>query len=200
MNSDDHVPATVDEYIASKPAYARPICTKLRELVRKNAPKLEEGIRWGGPSYKGKGLVFGIGAFKEHVSLFIARGQELTDPEGLLRQTEGSANSCSVKFTSLSDIKPKPLTALIKQAAELDAQGAPAKKPKRAELPVPPALSSALKKNPRAKKFFDSLPPSCRREYNEWIGGAKQEATIQRRLEKALEMLSEGRRMNDLYR
>jgi uncharacterized protein YdeI (YjbR/CyaY-like superfamily) len=32
------------------------------------------------------------------------------------------------------------------------------------------------------------------------IGGAKQEETVQRRLEKALVMLAEGRRMNDVYR
>lgn len=201
MNSDDFTPANVDEYIASKPEFARPICRKLRELVRKSAPKLDEGIRWGGPSYKGKGLVLGIGAFKEHVSLFFARGQELTDPEGLIETDQGNANSGKARFTSLSEVKAKPLAALIKQAAELDAKGAPAKKKaKRAELPIPPALAAALRSNPRAKKNFQTLPPSCRREYSEWIGTAKQEATIQRRLDKALAMLTDGKRMNEIYR
>ena len=200
MDSDEPAPKTVDAYIALKPAFAQPICTKLREIIRKSAPKIEEGIRWGGPSYKGRGLVFGVGAFKEHVSLFFARGQELTDPDGLLQHGEGNATSRSVKFASLAELKVKPLTALVKQAAELDAKGPSAKKAKRAELPVPPALSAALQKNARARKTFDSLPPSCRREYSEWIAGAKQEATVQRRLGKAITMLNEGRRMNDVYR
>jgi uncharacterized protein YdeI (YjbR/CyaY-like superfamily) len=200
-SDDDFVPENVDAYIASKAEFARPICSKLREIIRKSAPKLDEGIRWGGPSYKGRGLVFGIGAFKEHVSLFFARGRELKDPEGLLQHGEGNERSRSAKFFSLADLKVKPLAALVKQAAELDARGEPAKrKAKRPELPVPPALAAALRKNPRAKKTFDSIPPSARREYCEWIGNAKREETVLRRLEKAIDMLNDGRCMNDMFR
>lgn len=192
----------MDAYIASKPDFARPICTKLREIVRKAAPKLEEGIKWGSPNYKGNGLVCSIGAFKEHVTLFFFRGAELENVDRLLQHGEGNASSRSVKFTSLAEVKAKPLTALVKQAVEIDAKGKlPAqKKAKRPELPVPPALASALRKNAKAKKYFESLPPSCRREYSEWIGTAKQEETVQRRLEKAMGMLAEGRRMNEQYR
>lgn len=200
----DPVPgaASVEAYIASASEFARPICTKLREIVHKAAPKLEEGIKWGSPNYKGNGLVCSIGAFKEHVTLYFFRGAELENVAGLLQYGEGNATSRSVKFASLGEVKAKPLTALVKQAAELDAKGkVPAKKKaKRPELPVPPALSAALKKNARARKTFEGLPPSCRREYCEWIGTAKQEETVQRRLEKAMVMLAEGRRMNEEYR
>lgn len=204
MNGDDDRPAAnVEEYISRKAAFAQPICEKLREIILKAGPKLDEGIRWGGPSYKGKGLVLGMGAFKEHVTLFFNRGQELEDPEGLLEHGEGNATAKSVKVRSLTEAKTKAkgIAALVKQAVELDAKGAPAKKKvKREELPVPAVLSAALKKHPLAKKTFDSLPPSARREYSEWIATAKREETVQKRLEKAMTLLEEGKRMYDANR
>jgi uncharacterized protein YdeI (YjbR/CyaY-like superfamily) len=201
MSSKNSI-SQVDARIAKANDFARPICVKLREIIRKAAPKLEECLKWGMPAYKGRGLVCCIGAFKQHVTLHFFRGAEMKDAsKGLLQHGEGNANSRSVKFLSLAEVKAKPLAALVKQAVAVDATDKPAtEKKKRPDLPVPPALAAALRKNARARKTFESLPPSCRREYSEWIGGAKQEATVQRRLEKALVMLSEGRRMNDEYR
>lgn len=203
MIGDDDTPAAnVEEYISRKPAFARPICELLRALIHKAAPTLDEGIRWGGPSYKGKGLVLGLGAFKEHVTLFFARGKELDDPEGVLDESEGTAASRNFKVKSLAEAKAKSkaLTALIKQAVALDAQGPAAKKAKRPELPVPAVLSAALRSHAKARKTFEGFSPSARRDYCEWIGGAKKEETVQRRLEKALVMLSEGKSMSDAYK
>ena len=203
MNGDDDTPAAnVEQYISRKPAFAQPICEKLREVILKAGPKLDEGIRWGGPSYKGKGLVLGMGAFKEHVTLFFNRGQELEDPEGLMEPAEGTANSRSVKVRTLAEVttKAKAIAALIKQAVELDGKGAPAKKVKREDIPLPTVLSAALKKHPLAKKNFEALPPSARREYSEWIATAKREETVQKRLEKAIALLEEGKHMYEANR
>jgi uncharacterized protein YdeI (YjbR/CyaY-like superfamily) len=189
----------VERYLKKTNAAMRPVCEKLREIVLKAAPKLEECIRWGGPSYKGKGLVCGIGAFQKHVTLFFFRGVEMADPDGLFTHGEGNAVARSVKVGSLSEIKVKPLTALVKAAVKLDAEGAPVVRGKRPVLPVPSVLAEALRGDPRAKKFFDSLSPSARRDYCEWVGGAKQEATVQRRLEKAMTRLGEGRKLGDEY-
>lgn len=59
---------------------------------------------------------------------------------------------------------------------------------------VPPELKKALAKRPRARAAFDSLSFTHRREYVEWITGAKREDTRVRRLDKALTMLEEGRK------
>jgi uncharacterized protein YdeI (YjbR/CyaY-like superfamily) len=54
---------------------------------------------------------------------------------------------------------------------------------------VPLLMKKALAANPQAKAIFEKLPPSHRREHVKWITEAKQEATVQRRLEKLVPML-----------
>ncbi len=54
------------------------------------------------------------------------------------------------------------------------------------EVPVPPALTAALKKDSAAKAAFDKLPPSGRKRHILAIEGAKTDETRERRLAKIL--------------
>lgn len=63
-------------------------------------------------------------------------------------------------------------------------------KPRIIELP--PELKKALSKSPAAKKAFDRLSYSHKREYVRWIEAARKEETRSRRIEEAIEMLSKG--------
>ena len=56
---------------------------------------------------------------------------------------------------------------------------------------VPEDLSQALALNEAAKKAFEKLSYSHKREYVEWIDAAKKEETRQRRVAKAIEKLLE---------
>jgi uncharacterized protein YdeI (YjbR/CyaY-like superfamily) len=51
----------------------------------------------------------------------------------------------------------------------------------------------------KAKAEFDRFPPSHKREYVEWITGAKREKTRARRLETAIQQISEGKPQNWKY-
>ena len=62
------------------------------------------------------------------------------------------------------------------------------------EVVVPPDLQAVLDGHPAAKTFFDELSYSHKREYVQWIEGAKRDETRQRRIGRALEMLQEGKR------
>ena len=64
---------------------------------------------------------------------------------------------------------------------------------------MPQDFAAALREAPEAKAFFDGLPPGQRREYLDWITGAKQDATRAKRLATALEWLAEGKRRNWKY-
>src|SRR5678815_3162111 len=46
---------------------------------------------------------------------------------------------------------------------------------------------------------FKAFPPSHRREYVEWLTGAKKEETRQRRLETAIAQIAEGKSQNWKY-
>jgi len=62
-------------------------------------------------------------------------------------------------------------------------------------LPVPADLAEALGSAPAALAYFEQLAPSHRKEYIRWIEEAKKLETRHRRVVKAVEMLSQGRKM-----
>jgi uncharacterized protein YdeI (YjbR/CyaY-like superfamily) len=202
MTSDDRRPESVDAYMAELSDFARPMIERFRKIVRKTAPQLEEVIRWGSPNYKGRQLVCAFGAFKNHVTLLFWRGAELDDPKGLLIHGQGRSPMRSAKFRSPKEIDEKMIREWVVGAVALDSIGATtkAKPKKRPEPTVPAALAKALARNAKARKSFEAIPPSHRREYCEWIAEAKQEATVQRRVDKAIGKLSAGEGLNDKYR
>jgi len=186
----------IDAYIAKAQPFARPILERVRERVHAVVPDIEEALKWSHPTYCRDGkIILGTASFKEHASVHFWRGQEL----GL--ETKAGAMGQLGKLTSVGDL-PANLDAMIAKAAELAATAPAPRKPKHAPKPMPgmhPQFEAALAKSPRAKATLDAFPPSCRREYLEWIGEAKQDATRQKRIASAIEWLAEGKRRNWKY-
>jgi hypothetical protein len=61
------------------------------------------------------------------------------------------------------------------------------------ELEVPDDLAEALADDSAARRVFDRLAYTHRKEYARWIAEAKREETRQRRVAQALEMLRQGK-------
>ena len=61
-------------------------------------------------------------------------------------------------------------------------------------LDVPEELKVLFKKNKPAEVFFDSLPIINRREYVDWVIGAKKSETKIKRLDTVVEKLSTGKK------
>lgn len=59
-------------------------------------------------------------------------------------------------------------------------------------LTIPEDLQRALAQDETARAAFEALSYSHKKEYVEWIEGAKKEETRQRRIAQALEMLPKG--------
>jgi uncharacterized protein YdeI (YjbR/CyaY-like superfamily) len=202
VNSGENSETAVETLIQEAPAFARPICEALRAAIRRAAPDLRECIKWGNPCYQGRGIVCGFAAFQKHVRLFFFKGARLPDPDGLFADGEANASGRSVRFSSLKEIPWKKLERLIHAAAKLDTEGTAKsmQRTRRPELPMPKEFAATLKRSPKARAYFETLPPSCRREYIEWISTAKRDETRERRLAEAIEKLSEGRRHNEQNR
>jgi bacteriocin resistance YdeI/OmpD-like protein/uncharacterized protein DUF1905 len=62
------------------------------------------------------------------------------------------------------------------------------------EVDVPPELAAALAEDPAAKAFFDSLSNSNKSWHTLQIAGAKTDETRQRRLDKSMQMLRDGKK------
>lgn len=187
----------VDAYIAKAAPFAQPVLTHVRALVHRVLPEVEEGIKWGMPAFMVGGKnVAGMAAFKAHCAVMI-------HGEGRLGEGEGMGGYG--KVTALSDLPADDVleTALNEAAQRVAVSGSAAKPrakaPPKPEIPVPQDFAAALREAPEAKAFFDGLPPGQRREYLDWITGAKQDATRAKRLATALEWLAEGKRRNWKY-
>jgi len=183
----------VDAYIAKSADFAKPILTHLREVVHDACPEVEETMKWSAPHFMYKGMLCAMASFKEHCGFGFWKGT-------LVVETDGESDRAAGQFgriTKLSDLPPKKvLVGYIRKAMALNESGtAVPRKPKRAvkNVATPDYFVAALKKNRKALATFESFSPSHRREYVEWIAGAKGEATRQRRLEQALEWLAEGK-------
>jgi Bacteriocin-protection, YdeI or OmpD-Associated len=59
---------------------------------------------------------------------------------------------------------------------------------------LPPELETALKEHKEAHKAFDKLSFTNKREFVEWIVGAKKEVTKQKRLKDAMDKLVNGKK------
>lgn len=192
-----------DEYIARAPEFARPILERVRETFHAADPDVEEAIKWRTPFFVRKGMLGGMAAFKEHVSLSFWRGKELEDPAGLFKGV-GDSEMCALKVRSTKELPPKKvLVAYVKAAIALEESGARAcdtqKKAARPAVATPADLLAALGRNAKARAAFEAFPPSHKREYVEWISEAKRPETRKRRLEQALEWMAEGKSRNWKY-
>jgi uncharacterized protein YdeI (YjbR/CyaY-like superfamily) len=191
--------AAIKAYIDAAPDYARPICRKLRSIVRKADKRLVEEIKWGAPTYGHEGLVCSIVAFKKHVAMWWHKGSLLDDPQGLLQPGKKAQTMKVLHFERAADIDEAAITRFVRASVELNVRGVKAPKTAR-PVEVPPALEAALRKKAKARKTFEALAPSHRREYAEWIAEAKRPETVTRRVAKTIEMLEAGKTKNDAYR
>ncbi len=197
----------VDAYIGKSAEFAQPILWHLRELVHKAVPEVEETIKWSRPFFMYRGIILGnLSAFTAHCS-FGLWGEQIAAQ----LQADGidSADGMGTfgKIRTLKDLPgDKQLLKYIKQAAALLDDGTRTKsidrKPQRVaktELAVPAELTSALKKNKAAEKVFADFPPSCRKEYIDWITEAKRDETKMKRVEQAVTWMAEGKRRHWKY-
>jgi uncharacterized protein YdeI (YjbR/CyaY-like superfamily) len=185
--------ARIDAYIAGAGDFAKPILNRIRKLVHKACPQVEETIKWNMPFYVHQGILVATPAFKWHCALIFWKRKLIFGKE-------------RVKFRRLTSPVDLPtdkiLLGYIRKAVELNETGVkvPVRRTKKKEVVVPDYFRAALRKNPKARAVFKNFSPSHRREYIDWIVSAKREETRDRRVEKALKTLAQGKSHNEQYR
>ncbi|WP_423606926.1 YdeI/OmpD-associated family protein [Sphingomonas sp. MS122] len=188
----------IDAYIERQMEFARPILTWLRARVHAACPEVEEGIKWGMPAFSHRSRPLAhMAGFQRHASFgFWYREQMATGREGEAMGQFG-------RIESLADLPgAAELEAQVREAMALIESGNLPKresKPAKPEAAVPEALAEALARDPLAAEQFDAFPPGARREYCEWIAGAKQAATRDKRLADAIAWIREGKKRHWKY-
>jgi uncharacterized protein YdeI (YjbR/CyaY-like superfamily) len=190
----------IDAYIERSAEFAQPVLIHLRKLIHKACPDIKETLKWSMPSFEHKGIVCGFAAFKNHCTLMFWK-QSLMESDAFPAQK--TAMGSFGRITSVKDLpSDKVMIGLIHQAVELNEKGIKVeKKPVAAkkELVVPDDLTKELLKNKKAKSYFDDFSYSKKKDYVEWIAGAKTEATRNKRLATTIEWVAEGKGRNWKY-
>ncbi|MES2097667.1 MAG: YdeI/OmpD-associated family protein [Pseudomonadota bacterium] len=188
----------VDAYIDRQADFARPILGHIRELIHAHAPPVEETIKWSMPffTYKGE-LLANMAAFKAHASFgFWSRQALKTGQEG---EAMGQFGRMTDRATMPTDAT---ILAKLDQALAVIDRGEKPKrpsKPPKPEAEVPADLAEALARDDQATGHWTAFPPSCRREYCEWVAGAKREDTRMKRIAQTIEQVREGKKQHWKY-
>jgi len=62
---------------------------------------------------------------------------------------------------------------------------------------MPSELGDILNSNKKANHFFESLSPSCKKQYINWVASAKKEETRKRRAKEALNRLNKQKKLGE---
>ncbi len=185
----------VAAYIEKSAPFARPILRRLRALVHRGCPKVVEDMKWGFPHFLHEGMLCSMASFKAHCAFgFWNRAMDL----GRKAEAMGQFG----RIASLSDLPADSvLVGYVREAARLNEAGEKVGPIRRAKkpLPVPSALSAALRRKAGAAARFRKFSPSQRREYSEWIAEAKTDATRDKRLATAVAWIAQGKSRNWKY-
>jgi hypothetical protein len=104
----------IDECFNKQHSPQKEICLRLRELLFKTFPGIEEEMKWGVPAYAGGNYY--ILALKDHVNLgFTIKG--LTKEEAGLFDGGGKTTR-HIQVASLSDIDEQRIVTLLKLVGE----------------------------------------------------------------------------------
>ena len=190
----------IDTYIETKAAdFARPILRHLRAVMHDACPDGEEGIKWGMPTflYKGK-ILSGIASFKAHATFNFWAGSQVVDTGDKAATGMGQFG----RITSVDELPDRAtLVELTHKAMALIDEGVKPVRNKHEKPPltVPQDLRVAIDGSPSAKATWDAFPPSCQREYVEWVTEAKRDETRTKRLTQTIAQLEEGKRRHWKY-
>lgn len=171
----------------------------LREIALRTG--LSEELKWGCPCYvQNKKNIVLIHVFKEYCALLFFKGALMKKhPNLLIQQTQNVQAARQMRFTSAEQIvgMENAILECIHEAIEVEKSGAKVVLKKTTEFPMPEEFQRKLGEFPTLKKAFEALTPGRQRAYLLHFGQAKQAATRQARIEKAMEAIFQGKGLND---
>lgn len=188
--------SAVYRYVNSIKAWSEELIM-LRQIVRDTTDELHEDMKWRQPVYTfQKANVLILGSMKASCVIGFFKGALLDDPEGHL--VVPGPNSQAVRrlhFTSVDDVQQKSnvIQHMIRQAIELERSGVQIQRKPISEYPIPSEFKEVLEKWGDVRAAFESMTPSCRREYLMYFSSAKKSATRRSRVERSLDAILEGK-------
>lgn len=189
--------ANVDEFL-NRAGQWQHVMEELRVIL--NDCGLHETIKWGKPCYTFEGSNIAIiQPFNDSCALMFFKGVLLNDPQEMLEKPgENSRIARRIPFTSVKEIVEKEplLKSYIEEAIEVEKAGLEVEVEAKTE-PIPDEFQTKLDENPDLRAAFNDLTPGRQRGYLLYFSDAKQSKTRERRVEKYIDKILEGKGMRE---
>lgn len=167
-------PATVDAHIAQFPAAIQERLQKLRNTIQKAAPKAEQTINYGIPTFKLEGNLVHFAGYKNHIGFYPGSGPiELFKKELAGFETSKGA----VRFPHDKPVPYALVTQIVKYCVIRNTEKAAAKK-----KPAKAAKAVALKKTTGNSKDEKAV--------TDWLG--KLDATSKKEINTVRKIIKEA--------
>ncbi len=186
----------VDAYLEASGQWPDEIAA-LRPILL--ASGLDERIKWGKPCYAlGDDNVVIIQEFADHLALMFFKGILLEDPAGVLeKQGPNSHAARRMVFGSVDDVQRYAdlVAGYLSEAIAVEEAGTSL--PPRPQEDLADELQERLAGDPDLAAAFDDLTPGRQREYNLHVSSAKQASTRDRRVDRIVPWILDGKGLRD---
>ncbi len=160
---------------------------------------LDEEVKWGKPCYcHDDANIVLLQEFSDHLALMFFKGVLLDDPDGALHaQGPNTHGAKRMKFTSVAEVEAlsDTISAYVREAIAHEQAGT--ELPERPDEELADELAERLASDDRLAEAFESLTPGRQREYNLHISDAKQSSTRERRIDKVIPRILDGKGLRD---
>ena len=112
----------VDAWLRGQGKGSRDLCAAARATCAEALPGAREAIKWGYPTWVGKGNIVAIAPHTDHVNLQFYLGTSLPDPSGVLDGTGKALRH--VKLRLVKDLRTPAVKGLLRAAWRIDQEGA----------------------------------------------------------------------------
>lgn len=159
---------------------------------------LHEEIKWGKPCYSHDGRnICILQEMKDFLALMFFKGSLLSDPDRALHdQGPNSRSARRMQLTSTDEVAAMAGTieAYVAEAIAIEDAGLSVPE---VELVLVDELAARLADDRQLEAAFERLTPGRRREYNLYVGEAKQAKTRGDRADRCIERILAGKGLRD---
>ncbi|MDN5638837.1 MAG: YdeI/OmpD-associated family protein, partial [Staphylococcus equorum] len=171
----------------------------MREIIRET--ELVEDYKWMHPCYtlENKNVVI-IQDFKYYCALLFEKGSIMEDPyQSLIQQTKNVQAARQLRFESLEEVENRrdEIKWYVEEAISIEKSGKQVPMKKTADYEMPEELQIKLNDSPQLEEAFYNLTPGRQRQYMFHIGQAKRATTREKRVEKYVDHILEGKGIDD---
>lgn len=171
----------------------------MREIIRET--ELVEDYKWMHPCYtlENKNVVI-IQDFKHYCALLFEKGSIMEDPyQSLIQQTKNVQAARQLRFESLEEVENRrdEIKWYVEEAISIEKSGKQVQMKKTADYEMPEELQIKLNDSPQLEEAFYNLTPGRQRQYMFHIGQAKRATTREKRVEKYVDHILEGKGIDD---